>query len=122
MGGAGTAGGVVVSLVGSSTERANDGAFTDRASGDGVVEGMAPVAAAEDREGGEFLDSGGASEEGRWVFDELGEAGAVGVNESKGDGGVAFLDWDGTMEPLGWVDEGESFACGVACELFDQGH
>ena len=122
MGGTCTAGGVVAGLVGTSAERADDGALADRALGDGVIKGVAPFTAAEDREGGEFFNGGGASEEGRWVFDKLGKAGAVGVDESKSDGGVVFLHRDGAMEPLGWVDEGESFACGVAHELPNQGH
>ena len=122
MGGAGAAGGVVPGFVCASTEGADDGALADRASGDGVVEGVASVAATKDGECRVFLDGGGASEEGGWILDKLDEPGPIGVDEGEGDGGVTFLRRDGVVEPLGRVDEGESFAGGVAGEFSDEGH
>ena len=91
MGGACATGGVVPSFVGASAEGADDGAFADRASGDGVVEGVASVASTEDGECREFFDGGGASEEGGWVADELGKSGSISVDEGEGDGQMAFV-------------------------------
>ena len=64
---------MVVSFVGASTEGADDGAFANGAAGNGVVEGVAAVAASEDGECGEFFDGGGSAEKGGWVPDELGK-------------------------------------------------
>ena len=122
MGGAGAACSVVAGFVGTTTEGADDGALADRALGDGVVEGMASVAPTEDGECCELFDCSGAAKQGGQVADELGEAGAIGVDESKGDGGVAFLSQDRAVEPLGGVDEREPFTGGVTREFFNEGH
>ena len=114
--------GMVVSFVCASAQWAYEGAFADRAAGDRVIEGMALVTASEDEECSEFFYCGGATEEGGWVPQELGEARAIGVNKGEGNGGISFLEGDGVVEPLGRADEGESFTCQVTCEFFDEEH
>ena len=113
---------VVAGFVGAAAEGADDGALAGRALGNGVVEGMALVAASQDGECHEFFDGRGTTKEGWRVANEFGEVGAIYVDEGKGDGSVAFLQWDGAVEPLGWIDKCESLACGVPSEFLYEGH